>query len=193
MKFHQEWKKYTKFIDRILALSKYHLNATIDQEIVEIFTYYFINNSNVFFNHMQDGQEVGVIFGNIDYADEVAFDYDKLTLIGEQHPEYKEITTLQMEINKIMEAHYEPEIPELVTFCSFIPGVGSQLIKQWEAEVKARGYHQYYLFTDSNCTYEWYIKKGYTLLEQYPINLDNLPTIKAVNKEFYVYKFLKQI
>ena len=55
---------------------------------------------------------------------------------------------------------------KLVLFVSCQKGAGFPLLEKFKAELKAHGYKNMYLWTDSDCNYDWYFRRGYELVEK---------------------------
>ncbi|GHC31010.1 hypothetical protein GCM10010082_26570 [Kushneria pakistanensis] len=79
---------------------------------------------------------------------------------------------------------------ELVFFSSALGhrrcGIGSQLVRNFEAFLKACGARKYYLYSDSLCTYQFYDNNGYQRVEQKQNTFDpcieNYTYTKKVNE-----------
>lgn len=55
---------------------------------------------------------------------------------------------------------------QLTLYVSRKPGCGSLLLNELCARLKSSGYKNLYLWTDIECNWEWYVKKGYELMQQ---------------------------
>ena len=55
---------------------------------------------------------------------------------------------------------------KLVLFVSCEKGAGFPLMEKFKEELRARGYKIMYLWTDSDCNYDWYFRRGYELVER---------------------------
>lgn len=67
---------------------------------------------------------------------------------------------------------------KLVLFVSRQKGAGFPLLERFKANLKAHGYKNMYLWTDSDCNYNWYFKHGYELVEKdfyEPFSYENEP------------------
>ena len=55
---------------------------------------------------------------------------------------------------------------KLVLFVSCQKGAGFPLMEKFQDELRARGYKNMYLWTDSDCNFDWYFRRGYELVER---------------------------
>lgn len=55
---------------------------------------------------------------------------------------------------------------KLTLYVSRKRGCGSKLLNQLCEDFKAKGYKKLYLWTDCECTWDWYTEHGYELVEQ---------------------------
>ena len=55
---------------------------------------------------------------------------------------------------------------KLSLFISRKPGAGSQILEQISGLLKDQGWKNLYLWTDCDCNWQWYIKHGFTLVQE---------------------------
>ena len=55
---------------------------------------------------------------------------------------------------------------KLVLFVSCEKGAGFPLLEKFKEELRSRGYKNMYLWTDHDCNYDWYFRRGYELVEK---------------------------
>ena len=55
---------------------------------------------------------------------------------------------------------------KLSLFVSRKPGAGSQILEQTCNQLRAEGWKNLYLWTDCDCNWQWYIKHGFTLVQE---------------------------
>ena len=72
---------------------------------------------------------------------------------------------LSMMDNKCSNLMTDDDI-KLVLFVSCHKGAGYPLLEKFKKILKAQGYKNIYLWTDSDCNWDWYNRRGYELLEQ---------------------------
>ena len=55
---------------------------------------------------------------------------------------------------------------KLSLFVSRKPGAGSQILEKSCEKLRAQGWKNLYLWTDCDCNWQWYIKHGFTLVQE---------------------------
>ena len=77
---------------------------------------------------------------------------------------------------------------KLVLFVSCQKGAGYPLLEKFKEELKACGYKNLYLWTDDDCNWEWYERRGYELLEK-----DIYEPFSRENEPYHYYIFRQKL
>lgn len=194
--------KTAAFVSNVLNLKAFNLPEVVEKEVSKVFAKYFIDNSNWFLYFKDDvsNKPLGLLAASINnergYVD---LNFDKLLRISKKYNNtfLNELFEFQTRItNTIKMRHDSSYESELILFSSLVKGqgIGTQLIKAYEAHLESLNINAYCLFTDDNCDYEWYIKHQYRMVGKYEIQTNDLKTLFIdPNKKYYVYKFFKVI
>lgn len=77
---------------------------------------------------------------------------------------------------------------KLILFVSSQKGAGYPLLEKFKSELKSYGYKNIYLWTDEDCNWDWYNRRGFELLEKEiyePFSRENAP--------YYYYVFRQKL
>ena len=77
---------------------------------------------------------------------------------------------------------------KLVLFVSCHKGAGYPLLEKFKEMLKAHGYKNIYLWTDSDCNWNWYKRRGYELLKE-----EIYEPFSRKNEPYYYYVFRKSL
>ena len=96
-------------------------------------------------------------------------------------------TYIELMDKKTFEMMNEDDI-KLTLYVSRKKGCGSKLLNEMYAQFKSQGYKNLYLWTDCECTWEWYTAHGYEL-----ICSDVYEPYSSENEDYMAYIFKKQL
>ena len=77
---------------------------------------------------------------------------------------------------------------KLSFFVSRKPGAGSQILELTCEQLKSEGWKNLYLWTDCDCNWEWYIKHGFTLIQE-----DTYEPFSSKDNDYKTYIFKRQL
>lgn len=77
---------------------------------------------------------------------------------------------------------------KLTLYVSRKRGSGSKLLNELSEQFKAKGYKKLYLWTDCECTWEWYTEHGYELVEQ-----GVYKPFSSENEDYRTFVFRKEL
>lgn len=76
----------------------------------------------------------------------------------------------------------------LTLFASSQPGCGRLILEELEGRLRAAGFASLYLWTDSDCTHQWYPRHGFELVEMARNEAFSTP-----QRDFLTYIFRKEL
>ncbi len=77
---------------------------------------------------------------------------------------------------------------KLSFFVSRKPGAGSQILELTCEQLKSEGWKNLYLWTDCDCNWEWYIRHGFTLIQE-----DTYEPFSSKDNDYKTYIFKRQL
>ncbi len=77
---------------------------------------------------------------------------------------------------------------KLSLFVSRRPGAGSQILELTFEQLKSEGWKNLYLWTDCDCNWEWYIKHGFTLIQE-----DTYEPFSSKDNDYKTYIFKRKL
>ena len=77
---------------------------------------------------------------------------------------------------------------KLSLFVSRKPGAGSQILELTCEQLKSEGWKNLYLWTDCDCNWEWYIKHGFTLIQE-----DTYEPFSSKDNDYKTYIFKRKL
>ena len=77
---------------------------------------------------------------------------------------------------------------KLSLFVSRKPGAGSQILELTCEQLKSEGWKNLYLWTDCDCNWEWYIKHGFTLVQE-----DTYEPFSSKDNNYKTYIFKRKL
>ena len=77
---------------------------------------------------------------------------------------------------------------KLSLFVSRKPGTGSQILELTCEQLKSEGWKHLYLWTDCDCNWEWYIKHGFTLIQE-----DTYEPFSSKDNDYKTYIFKRKL
>lgn len=77
---------------------------------------------------------------------------------------------------------------KLSLFISRKPGAGSQILEQTSRLLKDEGWKNLYLWTDCDCNWQWYIKHGFTLVQE-----NSYEPFSSKDQDYKTYIFKKKL
>ena len=82
----------------------------------------------------------------------------------------------------------EKDAIRLTLFASGLPGFGHFILAELEKRLRCAGFKSLYLWTDSDCNYQWYPRHGFTLVEA-----EGNEAFSTPQKNFMTCIFRKQL
>lgn len=179
--------------DNSTKISVFNQDQNFIHNLSQIYANYFINKTNYNFICLKDNHVIGVCLGIIgNDTKNVKCNLDDVKTSNQAEQEFiifrKRITQGYKDLNVSNKV-------ELELFSSLIKnqGIGSNLLKLFEQDLKQQGINEYYLYTNEMCDYHYYLKNNYTLIGQIAIDISDLDTIFGNQEKFMIMCFKKDI
>lgn len=186
-------ERLIEFAENIIVSSKYNIKKEDADKFNLYSAKYFIENATkCFINRDENGIANGILFASIDHESPKKFWIDE-NLFTDKHS--REFVKFQKRIMKCIEELDTIRGAEIICFSVLkkSSGIGKLLLNQFESYLKSIGINNYHLFTDENCSYDWYIKNDFKLIMEEEVDISDLMEINNGKSTYKIMAFNKLI
>ena len=132
---------------------------------------------------------VALAAGKHEENDAVEWLAPRLAGLGQQEQDSLQLVVDYLEEMDAKTCTYmKEEDIRLTLFASSQPGCGRLILEELEGRLRAAGFASLYLWTDSDCTHQWYPRHGFELVEMARNEAFSTP-----QRDFLTYIFRKEL